>query len=124
MSRSMQNKAKDKVVSIFQPLANRVIKPHWETYVLCSNYEELLAPNGIGKRLTAFSVLRPEFLERLQSVEVTGVISQRARFINYFRNREDHFERMESSDLKYKNIPTAKQAQSFMQSKAKSGPRP
>jgi hypothetical protein len=74
-----RNRYDDDIYKLFQEFTTCVTSPHWETFVLDSQYEKLIGgdPSKRGK-LLAFAVLNPSILEGFKSATVMGACSRKA----------------------------------------------
>ena len=68
-----RNRYDDDIYKLLQEFATCLTSPHWETFVLDSQYEKLIGgdPSKRGK-LLAFAVLNPSILEGFKSATVMG----------------------------------------------------
>ena len=63
-----KNENKDAVWENFKDLANTLLSPRWDSYVDREAYDKLVNGRGSRRRLSVFSLLKPDIFEGFRSV--------------------------------------------------------
>jgi hypothetical protein len=96
-----QNKKKDAVWAILQPLANRLLSKHWESYVLRSSYENLLKGTGVDKQLTVFFLMKPTVFDGFASVTIAGACAKETLLVQCWSKLGIEFRDVKDLPLRY-----------------------
>ena len=67
-----RNEHRDAVWEKFKELANTLLSPRWDSYVDREAYDKLVNGSGSRRRLSVFSLLRPDIFEGFRSVTLAG----------------------------------------------------
>jgi hypothetical protein len=67
-----RNKHQDAVWEKFKELANTLLSPQWDSHVDREGYDKLVNGSGSRRRLSVFSLLRPEIFEGFRSATLAG----------------------------------------------------
>lgn len=67
-----QNANDDDVLRLFQNFARRMISDHFETYLISSQWMNLVSGEGEVRRLSSFALLQPSFFKGFKQVVLLG----------------------------------------------------
>jgi hypothetical protein len=96
-----ENKHSDDVWKVFQEFCERVISPHWDTWVLDSQFQEMRSGASDRQRLQAFSLLKPSIFEGYQRVIIAGACFEESLLYRFWQSQRVDFRPMANLPLRY-----------------------
>ena len=82
-----RNKHRDAVWEKFKELANTLLSPPWDSYVDREAYDKLVNGSGSRRRLSVFSLLKPDIFEGFRSVTVVGACFKDSLLYRYWSSK-------------------------------------
>lgn len=96
-----ENKHGDDVWKVFQGFCERVISPHWDTWVLDSQFQQMQSGASDRQRLQEFSLLRPSIFEGFQRIVMAGACFEESLLYRLWRNQGVDFRPIQNLPLRY-----------------------
>lgn len=96
-----ENKHGDDIWRVFQSFCQRVISPHWDTWVLDTQFQEMRAGARDRQRLQAFSLLRPSIFEGFGKVIMAGACFEESLLYRLWKDQGVDFQPMKNLPLRY-----------------------
>ena len=82
-----RNENKDAVWEKFKELANTLLSPRWDSYVDREAYDKLVNGTGSRRRLSVFSLLKPDIFEGFRSVTIVGACFNDSLLYRYWSSK-------------------------------------
>jgi len=96
-----ENKHGDDVWGIFQDFCERVISPHWDTWVLDNQFQEMRSGASDRQRLQSFSLLKPSIFDGFQRVVMAGACFEESLLYLRWKSQGVDFRPIKNLPLRY-----------------------
>ncbi len=96
-----KNEGGDAVWGQFKELANTLLSPRWDSYADRETYTNLVCSIGSKRRLTIFSLLKPDIFEDFRSVTLAGACFKDCLLHRYWSKMGVKFKEAANLALRY-----------------------